>query len=121
MKYLVLITLFLSLSGCSVTSRLERRNIRAMAEYTPREAAVTRNDGKPEPDVKIVKDKAVPQNARTYVYENGERIRVYTLDEVVVTVKSRTLPERNGKVSIDFVVTLPKELQRNCQSVVITP
>lgn len=33
----------------------------------------------------------------------------------------RSLPERNGKVSLDFVVTLPKELMGRCRTVEVTP
>lgn len=119
----LLIAFFIAalLAGCSVTSKLERRNIRAKAEYTPREASVARNDGVQKPDVKVVQDSPMPKDTRTYVYENGERIRVCILEEVVVTARSRSLPERKGKVSIDFVVTLPKELLRTCQSVTVTP
>ena len=43
------------------------------------------------------------------------------LDEVVVVAKSRTVSERMGKVNIDFVVDLPRQLQGSCQSVVVTP
>ncbi|MFQ8805508.1 MAG: hypothetical protein ACLR8Y_10810 [Alistipes indistinctus] len=43
------------------------------------------------------------------------------LDEVVVTARTRSLPERMGKVDIDFVVTLPKMLQGSCRNIVVTP
>ena len=45
----------------------------------------------------------------------------FRLDEVVVVAKSRTLPERKGKVLVDFVVRLPKELQGGCRSIVVVP
>lgn len=121
MRKIVIALFVLLCAGCAVTSRLERKEIRAMAEYTPREVAVTQKDNDPRPDAKVKQDSSTPYTNRTYVYENGVRMRVYTLEEVVVTAKSRMLPERKGKVSIDFVVTLPKELQRNCQSVTVTP
>lgn len=107
--------------GCSVTSRLERKNIRAIAEYTPREIAVTQKSSEQKPNTEVKRDSSTLYSDRTYVYENGKRILSLTLEEVVVTAKSRMLPERKGKVSVDFVVTLPKELQRNCQSVTVTP
>lgn len=36
--------------------------------------------------------------------------RTYELDDVVVEVKSTFAPERNGKISVDFVVKVPKEV-----------
>jgi hypothetical protein len=44
-----------------------------------------------------------------------------TIPEVVVTASSRSIPERNGKVNLDFVVTLPKELMGNCRGVEVIP
>ena len=43
------------------------------------------------------------------------------IDEVVVVAKSRTVAERMGKIRIDFVIELPRQLQGNCQSVAVTP
>ncbi len=43
------------------------------------------------------------------------------IQEVVVVAKSRSLPERMGKVDIDFVVTLPKNCRGTCRSVIVTP
>ncbi len=59
--------------------------------------------------------------AETAKDENGETIADFRLDEVVVVAKSRTLPERKGKVLVDFVVKLPKELQGGCRSIVVVP
>lgn len=44
-----------------------------------------------------------------------------TLAEVTVVAKSRSLPERMGKVNLDFIVTIPKELMGNIQSLMVTP
>lgn len=57
----------------------------------------------------------------TTTLENGERVMSLELDEVVVVAQSRTVAERMGKVSIDFVIELPRQLQGNCQSVAVTP
>ena len=43
------------------------------------------------------------------------------LQEVVVVARTRSLPERMGKVDIDFVITLPKMLQGSCRNIVVTP
>ena len=108
------------LAGCAVTSRLERRQSRALAEYAPREQAA------PKP-VQTRNYTTVRHDSTTYYIaeaakdENGETVAEFRLDEVVVVAKSRTLPERKGKVLVDFVVRLPKELQGGCRSIVVVP
>lgn len=52
---------------------------------------------------------------------DGETMMQLTIPEVVVAAQARSIPERNGKVSLDFVVTLPKKLMGNCRSVEVTP
>ena len=43
------------------------------------------------------------------------------IEQVTIVSRTRSLPERNGKVTIDFVVTLPKQMLGRSRSVVITP
>lgn len=108
------------LAGCSVTSRLERKQSRAIAGYAPREQTA------PKP-VKKQNYTTVKRDSSTYFIaeadrdENGETVASFRLDEVVVVAKTRTLPERKGKVLVDFVITLPKELQGNSRNVVVVP
>lgn len=91
-----------------------------MADYAPREQAA------PKP-VQIRNYATIRHDSTTYYIaeaatdENGETVANFRLDEVVVVAKSRTLPERKGKVLLDFVVTLPKELQGGCRNVVVVP
>ncbi len=108
------------LAGCSVTSRLERRQSRAIADYAPREQVApkpmqTRNY------MTVKHDSTTYYIAEAVKDENGETMANFRLDEVVVVAKSRTLPERKGKVLVDFVVKLPKELQGGCRNVVVVP
>ena len=120
MKHSTVGLLAVLLAGCSVTSRLERRQSRAMADYAPREQsapkpAQTRNY------TTIRHDSTTYYIAEAAKDENGETVANFRLDEVVVVAKSRTLPERKGKVLVDFVVKLPKELQGGCRNVVVVP
>lgn len=110
----------LLLAGCSVASRLERRQSRAIASYVPRES-VSMSQEKSRPVVELKRDSATFFLAPAEKDENGEWIMTDNIEEIVVVAKSRTIAERNGKVSIDFVITLPKELQGNCQSVCVIP
>lgn len=110
MKHTSVGLLAVLLAGCAVTSRLERRQSRALAEYAPREQAA------PKPAEKrnymtVQHDSTTYYIAEAAKDENGETVAEFRLDEVVVVAKSRTLPERKGKVLVDFVVRLPKELQ----------
>ncbi len=53
--------------------------------------------------------------------EKGEEIMSLEIEEIVVRSSFKMLPERKGVVSIDFIITLPKDLQGNCKSVTIAP
>ncbi len=120
MKHTSVGLLAVLLAGCSVTSHLERRQSRALAEYAPRELAA------PKPAEKrnymtMRHDSTTYYIAEAVKDENGETMANFRLDEVVVVAKSRTLPQRKGKVLVDFVVKLPKELQGGCRSIVVVP
>lgn len=120
MKHTSVGLLAVLLAGCAVTSRLERRQSRALAEYASREQAA------PKPAEKrnymtVRHDSTTYYIAEAAKDENGETVANFRLDEVVVVAKSRTLPERKGKVLVDFVVRLPKELQGGCRSIVVVP
>ena len=43
------------------------------------------------------------------------------IEQVTVTSRMRSIPERNGRVVLDFIVTLPKQLLGKSRSIVITP
>lgn len=53
--------------------------------------------------------------------ETGERIKLVELDAVTVTAKSKQVAERNGKVNLDFIVTVPAELIGDKWQVQLTP
>ena len=52
---------------------------------------------------------------------DGERVMALQIEQVTVVAKMRSIPERNGRVVLDFIVTLPKQLLGKSRSVVITP
>ena len=51
----------------------------------------------------------------------GEYITTQQLGEVTVVAKAKTVPERNGKVSIDFIVRVPRKLMQPDWSMTIAP
>ena len=113
----------LLLGGCTVTGRLQRRGLGARANYAPKEQ---KQEPKKESAPQYVEYKHRDSLKPIYflpttTLENGERVMSFELDEVVVVAKSRTVAERMGKVCIDFVIELPRQLQGNCRSVAVTP
>ena len=52
---------------------------------------------------------------------DGEQVMSLELEEVTIISTIKTLPERMGKVTIDFMVNIPKELLSKSSSIVITP
>lgn len=51
----------------------------------------------------------------------GEDITVIEMNEVTITAKSKNVPERFGKVNLDFVITVPRKLINNKWQVQLTP
>lgn len=86
MKHTSVGLLAVLLAGCAVTSRLERRQSRVLAEYAPREQAV------PKPAEKrnymtVQHDSTTYYIAEATKDENGETVANFRLDEVVVVAK----------------------------------
>lgn len=112
----------LLLAGCSATGRLQRQGCNARASYAPRE----RQEEKKKTVLRPIEYRDPHSSQFAYILpavetENGERVMQVELDEVVVVARSRTVAERGGKVAIDFMVELPRQLQGNCRSVAVTP
>ena len=51
----------------------------------------------------------------------GEYITQMELSEITVVAKSKQVAERNGKINLDFIVTVPGELISNKWQVQLTP
>lgn len=120
-RFFILATVILSVAGCTISGRMQRKQSGATLAYVAKkqrqEAVKDRQDDKIITGRNKIKSFYVP----TFSYENGKRVMILQIPEVQVVAKSRTLTERNGKIKIDFIVTLPKELQGNCRSVAVTP
>lgn len=65
--------------------------------------------------------KKMDEQKRTRDEATGEEVVTVDLDEIAVVARSRTVPERFGKVKLDFVITLPKKLVDKKWMVTITP
>lgn len=110
-----------SLFGCSVAGRLQRQQATArLAQLTRTERQERQQDSRPQV-VKLQRDSNTFYLAPVDTLADGERVMALQIEQVTVVAKARTIPERNGRVVLDFIVTLPKQLLGKSRSVVITP
>ena len=110
-----------SLFGCSVAGRLQRQQATAsLAQLTRAERQERQQDSRPQV-VKLQRDSNTFYLAPVDTLADGERVMALQIEQVTVVAKMRSIPERNGRVVLDFIVTLPKLLLGKSRSVVITP
>lgn len=76
----------------------------------PRQIAWTDDKGKEHIVTEATKDSVT-----------GEYITQMELSEITVVAKSKQVAERNGKINLDFIVTVPGELISNKWQVQLTP
>ena len=110
-----------SLFGCSVAGRLQRQQVTAsLSQLTRAERQERQQDYRPQV-VKLQRDSNTFFLAPVDTLADGERVMALQIEQVTVVAKMRSIPERNGRVVLDFIVTLPKQLLGKSRSVVITP
>ena len=110
-----------SLFGCSVAGRLQRQQATAhLAQLTRAERQERQQDPRPQV-VKLQRDSNTLFLVPVDTLADGERVMALQIEQVTVVAKMRSIPERNGRVVLDFIVTLPKTLLGSSRSVVITP
>lgn len=108
------------LVGCAITGPLERRRAAALlTQLSSAERQRQQTDYRPQV-VKLRRDSTTFYLAPVDTLD-GERVMSLRIEQVDVVASMRALPERLGKVTIDFLVTLPRELLGRSRSVVITP
>lgn len=107
--------------GCSVAGRLQRQQMTAsLSQLTRAERQERQQDYRPQV-VKLQRDSNTFFLAPVDTLADGERVMALQIEQVTVVAKMRSIPERNGRVVLDFIVTLPKTLLGSSRSVVITP
>ena len=110
-----------SMFGCSVAGRLQRRQTTAsLSQLTRADRQQRQADSRPQV-VKLQRDSNTFFLAPVDTLADGERVMSLQIEQVTVVSRMRSIPERNGRVTIDFIVTLPKQLLGTSRSVVITP
>ena len=107
--------------GCSVAGRLQRhRTTASLSQLTRAERQQRQQDSRPQV-VRLQRDSNTFFLAPVDTLADGERVMSVQIEQVTVTSRMRSVPERNGHVVLDFIVTLPKQLLGKSRSVVITP
>ena len=107
--------------GCSVAGRLQRhRTTASLSQLTRTERERQQQDCRPQV-VKLQRDSNTFYLAPVDTLVDGERVMALQIEQVTVTSRMRSIPERNGRVVLDFIVTLPKQLLGKSRSIVITP
>ena len=107
--------------GCSVAGRLQRhRTTASLSQLTRTERQQRQQDSRLQV-VKLQRDSNTFFLALVDTLADGERVMALQIEQVTVVAKMRSILERNGRVVLDFIVTLPKQLLGKSRSVVITP
>ena len=93
-------------TGCSVATRLERqRAVAHLSQLTRAERQAQQQDYRPQV-VRLQRDSNTFFLAPVDTLPDGERVMSLQIEQVTVVAKVRSVPERNGRVHLDFVVTL---------------
>lgn len=107
--------------GCSITGPLQRRQVAlGLSQLSRAERQQRQPEHRPQV-VKLQRDNDTFYLAPVDTLADGERVMSLQIEQVTVVARVRSVPERNGRVVLDFIITLPKELLGNSRSVVITP
>lgn len=119
--HLVLAVLACLVAGCTITGGISRRQTGAVIAHSTRRQREYIEERQQVRSDKGYIEYTRADSTKTYFIPTDDGLPTIRIQEVVVTASSRSIPERNGKVNIDFVVTLPKELMGNCRGVEVTP
>ena len=97
-------------AGCSTTARLTRRQATAhLAQLSRTERQSKVRDDRPQV-VRVERDSSDYYLVPVERDGQGEALGTVPIEEVVVVARVRSIPERRGRVTLDFNVELPKEL-----------
>ena len=120
-SYGIVAAMLWTMFGCSVAGRLQRQQTTAsLSQLTRAERQQRQADYRPQV-VKLQRDSNTFYLAPVDTLADGERVMSLQIEQVTIVAKVRSVPERNGRVKLDFIVTLPKQLLGRSRSVVITP
>lgn len=119
-KYIHLVLLLIMVCSCRLTQKLENTDYRPQVNQPGKVTKNADTDIKEESVVKEA-DGNSDEQIRTRDERTGEDIVTVALSEVTVVARTKTVPERFGKVNLDFVVTVPKTLIDKRWMITLTP
>lgn len=110
--------------GCTITGNISRKGVTAAIQHSTkkqREYIEEKQEQHNKGYVEYIRADSTRLFLVPTATSEGESMLHLEIGEVTVTAPSRSIPERLGKVNIDFVITLPKELMGICQGVDVIP
>lgn len=126
-KYTAYILATALLIGCgSITDKLKKSEAERIRVQLPAKEKVS-NKQEPLSQNHIQEINDTINNRKGFLVNseidtvNGERIKTVDLEGITVIAKSRNIPERAGKVSLDFIVTVPENLISDKWQLKLTP
>lgn len=107
----------LIIASCATKAPLERVRISQVKSARPDTSYTLKKEIKWTDENGV--EKIVARGERDSV--TGEEITTVQLNEITVTARSKQVAERNGKINLDFLVTVPASLINNKWQVQLTP
>lgn len=123
-RYILFIMILLSVYSCRLTNKLERTPYRPLVNQPGKAVSkvdTTDLNNKPAWIEKKEGDYSWKEQLRTKDERTGEDLVTVALSEVTVVARTKTVPERFGKVNLDFIVTVPKKLIDKRWMITLTP
>ncbi len=115
-KFLLAVILVMTLAGCSRMRKLENGDTYAGLHLPYKPTQAVKEPPKQNNAPKIITFKKDDGTELTLSpteidSDTGEKIMSLAIDEVIISARNRrNLVERNGKINIDFIVTVPPSL-----------
>lgn len=121
MRQVVTLLIIATLTSCSVSSKLQRRESTATLTQLSSEQREMRAEQRRDTIITQTKRESHNLYEATIDRKSGETMLSMQMEQVTVVSNLRVVPERGGEVTLDFVVTIPKELLGSSRNVVISP
>ncbi len=122
---ILVVAIICLMAGCTITGRINRRQTAVAILHSTRQQREYVEERQAEQSRGYIEytraDSTKSYLIPTALGADGKSVPTINIQQVVVTAPSRSLPERGGKVNLDFVVTLPKELMGSSRGVEVTP
>lgn len=118
-KYIIFVFILFSVCSCRLTEKLERTAYRPSVNQPGK--AYGKVDSTSFFGSHIKEEERNKEQVRTKDEKTGEDILTLEIAEVVVVARTKTVPERFGKVNLDFIVTVPKKLIDKRWMITLTP